>query len=253
MIKKIGLLAITASLSFASTNIEVINFLKKQIPPQILKTLDIKVLKIDKIPNSNMEAIILQIKSPKRTDKITFFTDGQFIMKDIIDLKSGKSYAKKLQEKELKIALKSEKSENFVYIGDKNKPLITIFSDPECPYCRKEVAKLGKMLETNSVRMIFTPVHRRTSLAKSHLIYKITKTQKTDAQKVATIQKYFDKNVKMDVNVTDKEVKVIEDLRKKYFSMGLKGVPFIIKESNEKKVAKIENNQDVRIIKAKPE
>jgi len=252
MIKKIGLLALTASLSFASTNVEVVNFLKKQIPPQILSSLKIKVLKRAKISNSNMESVVLEIKSPKRTDKVTFFTDGRFIMKDIIDLKTGESYAKKLQEKELKIALKSEKNENFVYLGDKKKPLITIFSDPECPYCRKEIAKLAKILEKNSVRMIFTPVHRRTSLAKSHLIYKITKTQKTDAEKVATIQKYFDKNVKMDVNVTNAEVKVIENLRKKYFSMGLKGVPFIIKESGEKKVAK-KNNQEVQILRAKPE
>ena len=151
-------------------------------------------------------------------------------MNDISDAKSGKSYKKMLQEKELKVALKSEKDENFVYLGDSKKPRLTIFSDPECPFCRKKIAKLEQMLETNSIRIIFTPVHKRPSLVKSHLIYKITKTQTSDADKIATIRKYFDKNVKMDQNATDAEVAKISELRKKYFSMGLKGVPFIVKE-----------------------
>ncbi len=236
MIKKLGLLALATSITFASSDADVINFLKNQIPPQIVNSLQIKVINRDSIKDSNMEAITLEIKSPKRTDKVVFFSDGKFIMKDIVDLKTGESYAKTLQEKELKIALKDEKKENFVYLGDSKKPLITIFSDPECPYCRKEVGKLTKMLEVNYVRMIFTPVHKRPSLEKSHLIYKITQTQKTDAQKIATIQKYFDENVKIDQNVTDAEVQVITDLRKKYFSLGLKGVPFIVREKSEVKI-----------------
>lgn len=236
MIKKLGLLALATTITFASSDADVINFLKKQIPPQIVDTLKIKVINRDNIKDSKMEAITLEIKSPKRTDKVVFFSDGKFIMKDIVDLKTGESYAKTLQEKELKLALKDEKKENFVFLGDAKKPLITIFSDPECPYCRKEVVKLTKMLESNSIRMIFTPVHKRPSLEKSHLIYKITKTQKTDAEKIATIQKYFAENVKIEEKVTDAEVKVIEDLRKKYFSVGLKGVPFIVKEKSEVKI-----------------
>ena len=78
MIKKLGLLILAVSLSFGASNQDVINFLTKRIPPQILKSLTIKVVKRDKIDGSKMEAVTLEIKNQKRVNKLVLFTDGKF-------------------------------------------------------------------------------------------------------------------------------------------------------------------------------
>lgn len=81
--------------------------------------------------------------------------------------------------------------------------------------------------------MIFTPVHDRSSLEKSVLIYKQTAAAKTTAEKITILKKYFNGDV--DGEVSDEEVQGIQNLIKKYFGAGLKGVPYVI---NEKELLK---------------
>ncbi len=230
MIKKLVVLSTTLLLGssslFSATDKEIMDFFKMKGVP--IKTL--KILNRDKIKNSDIE--VVKISNGK--GNIFLFTNGNYIFQDIIDVKTGQSYTQKMASIKLKELLKSEKRENFVNLGDPKKPLITIFIDPECPYCRKEVAKMEDILKDNSIRLIFTPVHRKTSLQKSALIYKNTKDLKSDSDKIKVIRKYFDRNAKIDQNVSDAEVKRIDTLRKKYFSNGLRGVPFRVKEDSKK-------------------
>ena len=77
---------------------------------------------------------------------------------------------------------------------------------------------------------MFTPVHERSSLEKSVLIYNETAKVKSDAEKIKILKKYYDENVKYEQKVSDAEVARIDELKTKYFGAGIKGVPFIVKE-----------------------
>jgi len=135
-----------------------------------------------------------------------------------------------LQKKMSAIYAKEEKK-NIVSIGnDAKKETLVVFTDPECPYCRQELEKIEERLKTNNIKLIFTPVHDRSSLEKSVLIYNETAKAKTDADKIKIMKKYFDENVKYDQKISDAEVKRIEDLKLKYFGAGIKGVPFMVRE-----------------------
>ena len=110
-----------------------------------------------------------------------------------------------------------------------------MFSDPECPYCRAELAKIETTLKDNNVEIILTPVHELSSLQKSALIYKDIKNAKSDSDKVKILRKYFSEDYNVDEkNVSKEESNKIDTLRKKYFSAGVRSVPFIINKSDLK-------------------
>jgi thiol:disulfide interchange protein DsbC len=135
-----------------------------------------------------------------------------------------------LQKKMSAIYAKEEKK-NIVALGsDPKKETLVVFTDPECPYCRQELEKIEERLKTNNIKLIFTPVHERSSLEKSVLIYNETAKAKNEADKIKIVQKYFDENVKYDQKISDAEIKRIEDLKLKYFGAGIKGVPFMVRE-----------------------
>jgi thiol:disulfide interchange protein DsbC len=114
--------------------------------------------------------------------------------------------------------------------NDSKKETLVVFTDPECPFCNKEVQKIEQRLETYNLKLIFTPVHDRSSLEKSVLILKQASNLKDTKEQVKIIQKYFNGDV--DAKVSDEEVQNIQNLISKYFSAGIKGVPFIVNEKD---------------------
>jgi len=77
-----------------------------------------------------------------------------------------------------------------------------------------------------------TPVHDRTSLEKGYLIYQEAAKAKTDEEKIAILRKYFDESLKApETKVSDEAVASMEELRRKYLSGGIKGVPYIVEEA----------------------
>ncbi len=218
---------------FAATDAQIQEYFKAQIPVPTVKVTVTSRIAIDDI--KDMDYVSLDISNGTRVQKVSVFTQGDLIFPDVISINGG-SIKEKLDKqkliKELSNLYKEESKENILVLGnDPKKETLVKFTDPECPFCGKEVAQIEEKLKTYNLRYIFTPVHDRSSLEKSILIYKQAREAKTLDEKIKIVKKYFNGDV--DAKVTDKEVARVEKTRKKYFAAGLKGVPFYV---NEKKL-----------------
>ncbi len=222
--------SLLSSSLFAASDAQIIEYFKAQIPVPTVKLAVTSRVAIDDI--KGMDYVSLDISDGSRVQKISVFTQGDLIFPDVISVNGG-SIKKKLDKqkliKELSNIYKTEDKENILVLGnDPKKETLVEFTDPECPFCGKEVAKIDKKLETYNLRYIFTPVHGKSSLEKSSLIYKQAGAAKSIEEKVKILKKYYNGDV--DEKVTDEEVAKIENIRKKYFAVGLKGVPFQVNE-----------------------
>jgi len=234
MMKKLILAtSIFGTYLFAATDAQVINYFKAQIPVPTVKVSIASRVAIDDI--KGMDYVSLDISDGSHIQKISIFTQGDLIFPDVINVNSG-SIKEKLDKQKLIKGLsnlyKKEDKRNILVLGnDPKKETLVKFTDPECPFCLKEIGKIEAKLKTHNLRLIFTPVHDRSSLEKSILIYKQASAAKTIEEKIKIVKKYFSGDV--DGEVSDVEVTRIEKLRRKYFQAGLKGVPFYV---NEKKL-----------------
>lgn len=231
MTKKLILASSILSTSlFAATDAQIETYFKSQIPVPTVKVTVTSRMEIKDI--KGMDYVSIELSDGNRIQKVSVFTQGDLIFPDVISINGGSIKDKLDKEKliqEISKLIKEENPENMVVLGtDPKKETLIVFTDPECPFCGKEVDKIEETLKRNNLKLIFTPVHDRSSLEKSVLITKQTAAAKTMEEKVKIIKKYF--NGTVDGQVTDEEVAVIENNRKKYFSAGLKGVPFIINE-----------------------
>ncbi len=225
--------SILVSSMFGATDAEILDYFKAQIPVPTVKLTVTSRVAIDGI--KGMDYVSLDISDGSRIQKIAVFTQGDFIFPDVIDVHSG-SIKQKLDKqkliKQLSTIYKKEREENILVLGDDPaKETLVEFSDPECPFCGKEVAQIETKLKTYNLKYIFTPVHGRSSLEKSSLIYKKAGAAKTLEERVKILKQYF--NGSVDEKVSDEEVARVKKIGKKYFAAGLKGVPFYI---NEKKL-----------------
>jgi thiol:disulfide interchange protein DsbC len=228
--------ALVSSTLFAASDTQIINYFKAQIP---VPTIDIKVTSRVSIEGINdMDYVSLSIADGTRVQNLSVFTQGDLIFPDVISINNGGSIKEKLDRanliKELSNLYKAEDPKNILTIGtDKDKPTLIAFTDPECPFCKKEIDKIEEKLTNYNLKLIFTPVHDRSSLEKSVLIYKQASATSNVQEQIKIIRKYFSSDV--DASVSEEEVNNIENLRKKYFTAGLKGVPFFV---NEKELLK---------------
>ncbi len=215
-----------------ATNEQIISYFKSKIP---VPTVKVKVTSRTKIKEiEGMDYVTLSLSNGKRTQNVSIFTKGELIFPDVISIKSG-SIKDKLDKqkliKNLAKVYKKQDPKNVIVLGnDPKKETLVKFTDPECPFCRKEVNNIEKKLEKYNLKYIFTPVHDKSSLEKSVLIAKQANSAKTLDEKVKIIKKYFSGNV--DKKVTDEEVKEIDNQRNRYFAAGLKGVPFYVNEKD---------------------
>ncbi|MCR6591415.1 thiol:disulfide interchange protein DsbC [Campylobacter insulaenigrae] len=233
MKKSLALLTLASSL-FAANNEEIINFFKKN--PN-LSNANITIASREKIEDSNFEAVMVNFDFSGKNFQEIVFTDGNFITTELIDLKKERFYSQvfqaKLMEKQQaefskKALVELQKENMFISLGDKNKPLLYIFSDPECPYCRMHLEKIEDTLKTHQVKFILTPIHDISAFEKSALIYKESKNAKDDAQKIAIMKKYYDKNLKEYNKPSNAEVNEVKNTFEKYSKLGLRAVPTII-------------------------
>ncbi|MDR0762078.1 MAG: hypothetical protein LBF13_03380 [Campylobacteraceae bacterium] len=120
--------------------------------------------------------------------------------------------------KEAGILLKSQ---------NKTDELLTIVTDPDCPYCRAELANLDNRLKSVNVKMIFAPVHNETAFIKSALILEETKNLKDNAKIISVVQKYY-----QDVNLSKEQQQtktdIVHQAADTIFGSGLiRSVPFL--------------------------
>ena len=222
----------TSSL-FAATDTQIINHFKSTIPVPNIMVDVVARQSVDGI--AGMDFVTLNLSDGTRAQKLSIFTKDDLIFPDVISIKQGGSIKEMMEQAELQKKLSplyaKEDKKNIVSLGnDSKKETLVVFSDPECPYCRQELQNIEERLKTNNIKLILTPVHERSSLEKSVLIYTETAKAKDDAAKIAIVRKYFDENVTYTQKISDEQVGHIEALKAKYFGAGIKGVPFIVRE-----------------------
>lgn len=218
---------------FAATDAQIVEHFKSTIQ---VPNITIEVLSRKSVEGiAGMDFVTLNLSDGNRAQKLSIFTKDDLIFPDVISIKQGGSIKEMMEmaelQKKLSAIYKKESKKNIISLGnDPKKDTVVVFTDPECPYCRQELAQIEKRLETSNVKLIFTPVHERSSLEKSVLAYNETEKAKTDAEKIVILRKYFNEAVVLDQKVSDQDVKRIDDLKVKYFEAGIKGVPFVIRE-----------------------
>ncbi len=224
---------LATSTLFSATNQEIIAHFKSRIPvPNII----VKVTSRKNV-SKGLDYVTLFITDGKGVQNASIFTQGEYIFPDVIDIKSGLSLKDKIKKdatnKNIAKIYKKEDPKNIISLGnDANKETMVIFSDPECPFCKKDLANIEKTLKKYNIKIILTPVHEKSALEKSYLIYRDIKSAKNDAQKIKVIRKYF--NSDLDEKVSDKNINKIDILRKKYFDAGINGTPYKVMEKEIK-------------------
>ncbi|MGB2551610.1 thioredoxin fold domain-containing protein [Campylobacter sp. MOP51] len=237
--KKVILASVVAATSlFAASNEQIIEFYKSIAQPGLM----FKVTERQKLAeNPEYEMVVVNISNGKLSEDEIMFTKGDLLLPDIIDLKNKKAYKAEMKEKitakNIAAQFNKEEKKNIIMLGnDSKKPTYVMFSDPECPYCRMELEKIETTLKEANVHIILTPVHDKSALQKSFLIYKDAVKAKTDSEKIKILRKYFAEDYKVADNaVSDDEVKAMDDLRTKYLAAGVRSVPYIINLQDLKK------------------
>ncbi len=226
----LGLTLLSVSSLLGATNEEIMKHFKKQIP---IPGISVKITSRENI-SDGLDYVSVLISDGKGSQELSLFTEGDYIFPDAINIKKGYSLKEKIQRekrnKEISKIYKNEDPKNIISIGnDPKKETMVIFSDPECPFCKKELDNIENVLKKYNLKIIFTPVHEKSSVEKSALIYKHTKDLKDDKKKIEVLKKYFSQEA--DEKVSDEELNRIEKLRKKYFDAGVNGTPYKVKES----------------------
>nr|MCR4941932.1 thioredoxin domain-containing protein [Campylobacter sp.] len=191
--KKILSASLLASVSlFGLSNDEILKFYKNIAPEE----LQVSIVSREKVEGlSGYESVIIGITDGKNTENDVIFIHENLVLPEIIDLKNSKSYKKGIMDKilnaKLKDIYKNENPKRIISIGkDKSKPTSVVFSDPECPFCREELASIEKRLKNENIKMILISVHGESALAKSYLIYEECAKAKSDSEKVKILRKY---------------------------------------------------------------
>ena len=234
--KKVILASIIAATSLMAASDKQIEDFYSQMVDSSVK---VKVADRRKVAG-DIEAVVVKLSKDGNSQDEIVFTKGDFIFPDVIDLKEQKSYLAEVKKeviaKGISKIYKDEDKANIIVLGsDPKKPTIIMFSDPECPYCRAELAKIETTLKDSNVEIVLTPVHDISSLQKSSLIYKDAKAAKSDSDKVKILRKYYAEDYNVDdKSVSKEDVAKIDNLRKKYFAAGVRSVPFIVNKSDLK-------------------
>ena len=234
--KKVILASIIAATSLMAASDKQIEEFYSQMVDSSVK---VKVADRQKVAG-DIEAVVVKLSKDGNSQDEIVFTKGDFIFPDVIDLKEQKSYLAEVKKeviaKGISKIYKDEDKANIIVLGsDPKKPTIIMFSDPECPYCRAELAKIETTLKDSNVEIVLTPVHDISSLQKSSLIYKDAKAAKSDSDKVKILRKYYAEDYNVDdKSVSKDDIAKIDNLRKKYFAAGVRSVPFIVNKSDLK-------------------
>jgi thiol:disulfide interchange protein DsbC len=109
---------------------------------------------------------------------------------------------------------------------NKTDKLLTIVTDPDCPYCRAEMANLKEHLKSTNVRLIFAPVHDEKAFIKSALILSETKKLKDNEKIIAVMEKYY-QNIELDEKQLQTKTDVVHGAANTIFGSGLvRSVPY---------------------------
>lgn len=235
MKKLICALLLALSSLFAASDEEIILFFK-QIPD--FANTKVNIVAREKIKDSEFEAVTVELRMNKNNSmQEVVFVNKNLITPELIDIKTLKSYstefrqrqkaaqAKAFDEKALAL-LKNEKM--IISIGDKKKPVLYVFSDPQCPYCRQSLASIAEGLKDYYLKYVITSVHGEKGYEVVAMLYKAIKNAKTDKEKIAVLNKYYAKSFKPNEKVSKAEVDAARALFQRYNDIGLRAVPTMV-------------------------
>jgi thiol:disulfide interchange protein DsbC len=207
---------------------------------------ELQVLSVDKLKSiKGLSLVILKNKSENALplyvseDGKSFLVVSQYFY--FADSDDNDLFLKKMEEiqeinkqaadKQFDILFDSIPQSSSVLLKSsaKTDDLLTIVTDPDCPYCRAELANLREHLKSANVRLIISPTHNENAYIKGALILEESKKLKsTDTEKIiAVFEKYY-KDIELDDKQLKTDTSVIHGNAEKIFGSGLiRGVPYI--------------------------
>lgn len=153
MLKLLAITLLVSSSLYATVSDKTVEkFLEKSFKknPNIT-SLNVKI--VDKVEIGTMKgwrAFIIKLDARLKKDdrkisqKMVWFSDGNVITQELIDIKTGNSLKDSISP-----VFKDEyyKKENLIYGNSNAKHKVVIFSDPLCPFCRDFVPKAIKEMK----------------------------------------------------------------------------------------------------------
>ncbi|MEY4504146.1 MAG: hypothetical protein RL154_439 [Pseudomonadota bacterium] len=203
--------------------------------------IDVKVVKTVDISNGLKFVIVegkdgmqFPVLATSNGDTVTAFSKEFITSKDDVTkninsaIESMSNNNKKATDKDAQAMYAKIPANGVLKLENGKKKTIVIVSDPDCPYCRKELESIDTKLNDANVYMIFAPVHDKSAFIKSDLIYQKAAKAKTNAEKIQILKEYFNPALKL----TPKELEIKPVITEKnaeiVFGSGVvKGVPFI--------------------------
>lgn len=206
---------------YAGNNIEVTDFLKKALQgnPNISEVKIEKKAekKVDGLKGWKAEniAISARVKDGSKEGKLinetsTYFTNGRFFANGLTDMKNNRQITL-----EPKFAKEFYRKENLISGSNSSKHKVVIFSDPLCPYCKKSVPKMLRILKKHPEQ--FAVYYYDLPLDSIHpaspVIVKINEKLRADkpSKKVDTILEMYDFDIPYAERNEDKIIKAYND------------------------------------------
>ena len=207
----------------ALNNDKVANYYKSLIKSNYGKDVEVKV--VGSQTYRGFEVANVEIISGDDKTKHFMFVKDSFIFDDIHDLNTAKSLRESLVKDN--IVKKAKEDKEYYKLGKGNNQK-WLFLDTDCAHCKNEVKKLGDMLKDTSLNIVFLNIiGDEYGAVKTVHLEKELKSKKSDKDKVAVIEKYFNYNP-FDLQATKDEMQAIKNRSKKFVDLGLEYVPFII-------------------------
>lgn len=201
MKKTILLSIISASILANDITDKTLNVIKTMMPSD---KIELKLENNEKLDDTGFEMIEFGIyQDGNKLGEDIVFSNGVIISPEIINIKNNKNYKfeysqKKEEQKKAQILSKlpnflKENKDIVIFLGDfKDGIADVVFSDPDCPYCRKHLEYLTQLKEIKPTAFILTPLPmHKDALAKSVLILDEIKKAKNDKEKLEILKKYF--------------------------------------------------------------
>lgn len=195
---------------------------------------ELKINYIEKTMLNGLEAFIFEFELGNEKSKEVIFVKDDLFFTDAISFNDLNSL-----EDEAQAFLSQDKFQNILKALEDDKAYIItlgsggkesfVFSDPECPYCKKHLQKLDEnYLKEHKVHFIFFTIHNNFNLIAG--LYKELKNKQKDNEKLEIIRLFFENPSYKDVS--KEEAKRTEELFEKYKNLGVLYTPFEIKMKN---------------------
>ncbi len=227
MLKLLAITVLSSSLLFSSaTNAEIEEFLKEQFSGNKgLSSIDVKVVEVMKLDRlKGWDAFIVSIeanmkqqnKSKKVKQRMVWFSNGDAVTRDLIDLQTGESFVDLVKPE---IKPEYYKKENLIYGNVNAKHKVAIFSDPLCPFCRsfvpKAINKMKSRPDTFAVYYYHFPLERIHPAA-------VTLVQAAAAAELKGVKDVVLNLYKVEVDAREKNAKKILDAFNKTMKTNIK-------------------------------